>query len=137
VIRVHPQDGSQVLLAGGGSFQLLRDVEIDPTAAGSFLVVDSTARKVFRVDATIPFDVANPGSNQTPWAACPEFVQPRGIAVEASGSVLVADLSAKKVFRINPTPVPRVCTALAECTRIINSDEYAPSVLTSTDGETA
>ena len=29
----------------------------------------------------------------------------------------------------------RVCTALAECTRIINSDEYDPSVLTSTDGE--
>ena len=29
----------------------------------------------------------------------------------------------------------RVCAALAECTRIINSDEYDPSVLTSTDGE--
>jgi streptogramin lyase len=73
-------------------------------------VVDSSARKVFRVDATIPFDPLDPGANQSEWAACPGFLSPRGIAVEPTGFVLVSDYTAKKVFRIDP--ITQVCTAL-------------------------
>jgi len=112
ILRIHPQDGVQTLLSSAGSFLVLRDIEIDPTAAGSFLVVDSSARKVFRVDATVPYDPLNPGANQSEWVACPQFLSPRGIAVEADGSVLVSDFTARKVFRVNPIP-PRLCTALA------------------------
>jgi streptogramin lyase len=119
ILRIDPDDGAQTLLSSGGMFQVLRDIEIDPTAdcssplACSFLVIDSGARKVFRVDATIPYDEQNPGANQSEWAACPGFLSPRGIAVEPGGSVLVSDFTAKKVFRIQQTPVPRVCSELA------------------------
>ena len=125
ILRVHPQDGAQTQLAGAPPnaseslpFMVLRDIEIDPAAdcstpqACSFLVIDSGARKVFRVDATVAYDPLHPNANVTEWAACPGFLSPRGIAVEATGFVLVSDFTAKKVFRINPAP-PRLCTELA------------------------
>jgi len=113
ILRIHPQDGSQEQITSSGMLSVPRDIEIDPTAPGNFLVIDSGARKVFRVDATIPYDSTNPGANQFLWAACPQFVSPRGIAVEPGGSVLVSDFTTKKVYRIQQAPVPRVCTELA------------------------
>ena len=128
ILRINPQTGAQTQLAGAPPpplpsnslpFMVLRDIEIDPAAdcstpqACSFLVIDSGARKVFTVDATIAYDPLHPNTNVTEWAACPGFLSPRGIAVEAGGSVLVSDFTAKKVFRIQQSPVPRVCSELA------------------------
>jgi streptogramin lyase len=110
ILRVDPGNGTQTPLAMGGLLMVPRDVEVDP--AGGLLVIDSGARMVIRVDDALPFDpvLTNPQPNQSNWAACPQFVSPRGIAVEASGSVLVSDFSAKQVFRIDP--ISRVCTPL-------------------------
>lgn len=126
LVRIDLPSGDQTLLAAAGMLMVPRDVEIDP--AGGFLVVDSGARKVIRVDDTIPFDSQNPTANQTEWAACPqEFVSPRGIAVEADGDVLVSDFSAKQVFVIHPTPTPppRVCIPLINASPLVGPWDVA------------
>jgi sugar lactone lactonase YvrE len=106
LLRVHPQDGSHTTLARGVTTQsaVWRDVETD--LDGGFLVVDSLARAVIRVDDSIPFDPNQPGANQSTWAACPGFLSPRGIARGSDGKILVSDFSARKVFRIDPTANP-------------------------------
>jgi hypothetical protein len=134
IFRIHPADGVQTQLAGdttltinAAPFQVLRDIVIDPAAdcstpaACRFLVVDSGARKVFQVDAAIPYDPATPNANVVPWAECAAFQGPRGIAVEASGSVLVSDFTAKKVFRIQPTAPPRLCTEVPTGSNLVGA----------------
>jgi streptogramin lyase len=113
VLRIDATTGVQSVLSQGGLFQVLRDIAIDPVPAeaGSFLVTDSTARVVYRVDATLPYDPDDQEANQSVWVACSGFQNPRGIAVEAGGSVLVSDFGAKAVFRVDP--VTKACTALA------------------------
>jgi hypothetical protein len=127
ILRVDPQNGSQTQLAGDppppgpvpapqvpARFEVLRDIEIDPAAdcntpqACSYLVIDSGARKVFRVDAAIAYDPAHPDANISDWAACAGFQSPRGIAVDGNGDVLVSDFAARKVFKINKTSL--VCS---------------------------
>jgi sugar lactone lactonase YvrE len=141
VVRI-AQNGAQTVLTSSGFLMTVRDVEIDPDAAclspetpaascTSFLVVDSGARKVFRVDASGPFDPTHPTDNQSVWAECAQFLSPRGIAREASGDILVSDFSARQIFRIDR--VTRVCTALATGTALVGPWDVAVAPLTPFD----
>jgi streptogramin lyase len=137
LLRIDLPEGTQTVLSAKGLFSVVRDVEIDPddaclespVACTRFLVVDSGARKVIRVDAGIPFNPSAPTNNQEDWAnstSCPQLVSPRGIAREPDGKVLVADFSARQVFRIDPAGAsPHACTPLLTASPLVGPWDVA------------
>ena len=100
VIRVNPLSGTQFTVSSGGSFVDPFDVALD--SIGNILVADQSALDssgktfgaVFRVDPVT--------GAQATVSSSGSFRDPIGIAVEASGNILVADASADIVFRVDP-----------------------------------
>ncbi len=110
VIRVDPVSGTQQLIAAGGAARgargiaVLRSGLIALAVSPPFLI---SPPGVVLVDPSLPFD-----RNQTVLSSGGLFQDPAGLAVEASGTILVTDSG--RLIRIDPSlPSPNNQTLLA------------------------
>jgi streptogramin lyase len=110
IIRVDPIDGRQQLIAGGGSLRGLRGIAVLRSGAIAVTTdspVTGEASAVVLVNPAERFD-----RNQTVMSSGGLLQSPWGIAVEASGTIVVADTN--RLIRIDPSlPSPGNQTLVA------------------------
>jgi len=99
VIRVDPTTGGQMLVASGGNFVNSLNMGITVLSNGDLVVTSLSSAKVVRVDPAT--------GTQTVISAGQRLFHPKGVAVAADGSLLVADFDAfggqGAIVHVNPT----------------------------------
>jgi sugar lactone lactonase YvrE len=107
--RFDPASSQLDLVSASGFFDTVQGLAFEPD--GTLVVVDYGAAsaldgQVVRVDPAL-FDSGHPDANQSLLSDATNLVDPRGIAVDALGRILVTDPAAEAgagaVYRVDPT----------------------------------
>jgi sugar lactone lactonase YvrE len=126
LVRVDPQTGDRVIFSGCTTLDCSAPIGLGPDFNGLNLLtlessgdalVTATQRSVFRVDAASGDRTILSGCLDTACSSVigggPEFIGPRGIAVDSSGDILVSDRTLGSVLRVDPTSGDR--TVVSGC----------------------
>ena len=105
VIGVSVADGSQTLIASGGDIRTLSDVVLDPS--GQLLLSDEDAYPVNSLNNGGVMRIDPATGSQTMISSGNGLVEPTALALEASGSIIIADWR-DGFFNAGPSAILRI-----------------------------
>jgi sugar lactone lactonase YvrE len=126
LVRVDPQTGDRMIFSGCTTLDCSAPIGLGPDFSELYLLtvessgdalVTATQRSIFRVELASGDRTILSGCSDIECSSVigggPEFISPRGIAVESSGDILVNDRALRSVLRVDPTSGDR--TVVSGC----------------------
>jgi len=126
LVRVDPQTGDRMIFSGCTTLDCSAPSGLGPNFSELYLLtvensgdalVTATQRSIFRVELASGDRTILSGCSDIECSSVigggPEFISPRGIAVESSGDILVNDRALRSVLRVDPTSGDR--TVVSGC----------------------